>query len=246
MDTAVDKALIVVGSLVVATGGRPPAETAATTGLPKATTHRLLATLLRHGYVQQLANGDYALGMQIIALGAFAASTNDLASLGRPILDRLVLECGETVHLGVLQGDALLYIDRREPEDTAVRLATLPSPLTSLHASASGKVLLAFGPDSLREEVLGRPLARYTDGTIAEPDALDAELAQIRENGYAINREERYAGVIAVGVPVRNLGGRVVAALSAAGPIQRMDETKVEDVRILLTQAAAELSRGLR
>ncbi len=246
MDTAVDKALHVLGALEVVANGRSLAEVAAETGLPKATAHRLLATLVRNGFVRQLANGNYVLGLRLVALGTFAASHNDLTSLGRAVLDRLVVECGETVHLGVLQGDSLLYVDRREPENAAVRLATLPSPLTSLHASASGKLLLAFGPSSLVESVLDQDLPAYTRATITDGDALRAELEQIRSVDHAINRQERYDGVVAVGVPVRNQGGEVVAALSAAGPVHRVDDARLDELRGPLSAAARELGSALR
>lgn len=246
MDTAVDKALIVLGSLEVVKSGRTLAEISESVNMPKATVHRLLATLQRHGYVQQSANGRYALGMRLVSLGLFAATNSDLLSAGAPILDRLVLQCGETVHLGVLHGESLLYIDRREPEDAAVRLATLPSPLTSLHASACGKVLLAFGPPSLFDTVVRQGLVKNTKHTVTDPDDLRRQLEQIRAQGYAINNQERHEGVVAVGVPVRRMDGKVVAALSAAGPIQRVDEQKVADMCALLQKAADELALTVR
>jgi len=244
-DTAVDKALIVLDSLEKVRSGRSLADISAETGLPKPTVHRLLSILERHGYVQQLPSGRYALGMRVIALGQFAASESTLISVGRPILDRLVTACGETVHLGILQGESLLYIDRREPEDAAVRLAALPSPLTSLHASACGKVLLAFGPDELRRAVLSKELARYTEHTVTDPARLAAAIEDVRAAGYAVNEQERHIGVRAVAVPVRSRSGEPVAAISAAGPIQRVDEGHLQRMRALLLDAAAEMALSL-
>lgn len=245
MDTAIDKALAVLESLEAAGGRQSLAETTAATGLPKPTVYRILSTLERHSFVRKLPDKNYTFGARIIALGIFAASQNSLLIAARPLLDRLVGSCGETIHLGVLDGTALLYLDRREPVDTAVRLVTLPSPLTSLHASAAGKVLLAFGDDELLESVLAAGLVRYNARTIVDPDALAAELEKIREQGFAVNQEERHEGVRAVGVPVRNRVGTVVAALSAAGPIQRVNDEKLDQMHRLLAEAAAELSNGV-
>jgi IclR family acetate operon transcriptional repressor len=246
MDTAIDKALIILESLETGRGSSSLAAIAAGTGLPKPTVHRILTILERRGFVQQLESKEYSFGPKIIALGAFAGSKDPMLTVARPVLDRLVRACGETVHLGVLHEAQLLYLDRREPEDAAVRLATLPSPLTSLHASACGKVLLAFGDEALRASVLGTELVRYTAHTIADPDELRDELTRIAERGYAVSEQERNEGVRAVAVPVRNRAGTVVAGLSAAGPVQRMTDDKLEELRELLAAAAAELPVGVR
>jgi DNA-binding IclR family transcriptional regulator len=245
MDTAVDKALIVLDSLERNRHGRPLVDIAKETGLPKPTVHRLLATLERHGYVQQLPSGRYALGMRVVALGQFVASNNTLLSVSEPILDRLVKACGETVHLGILQGESLLYIDRREPEEAAVRLAALPSPLTSLHASASGKVLLAFSSAELTQKVLSGELARYTPHTITDAAQLRDELDAIRAAGYAVNEQERFIGVRAIGMPVRNSRGKIVGAVSAAGPVQRVDPDKLLKLQMYLAEAAKEFATSL-
>jgi DNA-binding IclR family transcriptional regulator len=245
LDTAIDKAIAVLECLEAAAGSQSLAEITATTGLPKPTVHRILSTLERHAFVRKLPDRNYAFGTRIIALGIFAASQNSLVTAARPLLDRLVVSCGETVHLGVLEGTALLYLDRREPVDAAVRLATLPSPLTSLHASAAGKVLLAYGDSELQEAVLAAGLVRYNARTIVDADVLAAELETIRARGFAVNEEERNEGVRAIGVPVRNRAGAVVAALSAAGPVQRVDDEKLHQMQGLLAAAAAELSMAV-
>lgn len=245
VETMVDKALRILDLLESGGGQMPLTAIAARTDLPKPTVHRLLTTLAAHGYVQRLEAGIYALGPRVIALGQFAAANNDVLTIGRPIVRQLVATCGETVHLGILQGESLLYIDRGEPQDEAVRLAALPSPLTSLHASASGKVLLAFADRSLQDHVLAAGLPSYTRHTVTDPDQLRVELEKIRQDGYAINEQERFEGVRAVSVPVRSRGGRIVAALSAAGPVQRVDEEKVIRLRDALLAAADEFGRSL-
>jgi DNA-binding IclR family transcriptional regulator len=245
MDTAIDKALLILEALETGRGSSSLATIAAGTELPKPTVHRILAILERRGFVRQLASKEYALGPKIIALGAFAGSKDAMLTVARPVLDRL-LACGETIHLGVLHESQLLYLDRREPEDAAVRLATMPSPLGSLHASACGKVLLSFGDEALLRSVLATELVRYTAHTIVDPDELREELRGIAEQGYAVSEQERNEGVRAVAVPVRNRAGTVVAGLSAAGPVQRMSDEKVAELRVQLGRAAEELTVGVR
>ncbi|GGP13337.1 IclR family transcriptional regulator [Nonomuraea glycinis] len=246
MDTAIDKALVILESLETGRGNRSLASIAAATGLPKSTVHRILAILERRAYVQQDAFKDYSLGPKIIALGAFAGERSPLVSAAGPLLDRLVRDWGETVHLGILVEDSLLYVDRREPQDIAVRLVAAPSPLSQPHASAGGKVLLAFGDERLLDTVIAGGLTRYTAATIVDPDRLKAELARVRESGYATSEQERNEGVRAVAVPVRNRSGAVVATISAAGPTQRMTDEKLHSLRVALAQAAATLSPALR
>ncbi len=243
MSAAVDKALGILDLLESArSGGTSLAEIADAANLPKPTAHRLLASLEARGYVHHAEAGRYTLGPRLISLGQVAAAGSTLQSLARPVLDRLVEVCGETVHLGVLHGDVLMYIDRREPQDVAVRLATLPSPMSTLHASASGKVLLAFADPASVEQVISAGLPRYTETTLSDADALRRELGRVRAQGYAINEQERFVGVRAVAVPVHRRDGTVAAALSAAGPIQRVDEAALERLRDHLLAAATRLT----
>src|SRR5690606_32775895 len=129
--------------------------------------------------------------------------------------------------------------------DVAVRLAALPSPLSSLHASASGKVLLAFAEPEFVDRVLAGPLPGHTPGTVVDAKGLRAQLDIVREPGDATNEQERLVGVRAVAVPVRRRSGEVVAALSVAGPIQRVDDAELDRLRGVLEQSAQEFSGTL-
>lgn len=240
--TAVQKALAILDVLEAGpVGGMPLSEIASTAKLPRPTAHRLLAELEVHGHVKRVDAGRYALGPRLISLGNMASANSSLNMVSGPVLDRLVEECGETIHVGVLQGDLMLYVDRREPT-TAVRLATLPSPLSSLHASACGKILLAYADEELAQRVLKKPLPTYTATTVSDPDMLRREFEAIRESGYAINNQERFTGVRAVGVPVRRRNGTVIAAISIAGPVHRITDDRIPLLRAQLGRAANELT----
>jgi DNA-binding IclR family transcriptional regulator len=244
-DTSIDKALTILEALETNTGSRSLAAVVAATGIPKPTAHRTLAILEHRGYVRQEADRSYMLGPKVISLGRFAGDSDALITVSQPILDRLVATCRETIHLGVLVDGQLLYIDRREPKDAAVRLSTLPSPLTSLSSSAAGKVLLAFGDSSLLKEVLRRGLPQLTSKSIVDPSKLRAQLKKIAADGYAVNEQERFDGVRAVAVPVRDSRGHVVAALSVAGPVQRLDDERLVELRNALLVESVALSKAL-
>ncbi|MEV0610670.1 IclR family transcriptional regulator [Polymorphospora rubra] len=236
------KALSLLEALENERGSASLGEVARTAGVTKPTAHRMLALLEERGYVRRLPNREYALGPRLITLGDYARGRNTLVTVAGPVLDRLVRQCGETVHLGVVSGRSLLFVERREPADEAVRLAVLPSSLTSLHASAAGKVLLAFGPDTLLEQVIEKGLSRYTAHTITSSDELRAELRQVCAQGYALNEQERNEGIRAVAVPVLTADGRCAAALSAAGPIRRLTADGLDRARTLLARGAAEIA----
>ncbi|MEV0733202.1 IclR family transcriptional regulator [Polymorphospora sp. NPDC050346] len=240
--TSLGKALSILEALENERGSASLGEVARATGVTKPTAHRMLALLEERGYVRRLPNRDYALGPRLIALGDHARRRNSLVTVAGPVLDRLVTQCNETIHLGVVSGRSLLYVDRREPADDAVRLGVLPAPLTSLHASAAGKVLLAFGPDALLEQVIDSGLPRYTAHTITSSDELRAELRQVSAQGYALNEQERNEGIRAVAVPVLTADGRCPAALSAAGPIWRLTLDGLDRARTLLARGAAEIA----
>lgn len=243
--TATEKALFVLESLETTNGIRTLADIADFTGLPKPTVHRILSTLERRGYVRQLPSREYSLGPKVIALGVFAAGKDPLLSIANPVLDKLVMVAQETLQLGVLQGTEMLYVARREPEGAAVRLAAQPAPLAALHASAGGKVLLAFGGKNLLDSVVQAGLPALGPNTITDRVALEAHLQEVRLQNFAVSREERHEGVVAVAVPVRNRRGQVAATVTAAGPLQRMTDERIADLRSQLVVAAEDIGGGI-
>jgi IclR family acetate operon transcriptional repressor len=242
MDTAIDKALVILETLSGGRSGRALAEIATETGLPKTTVHRLLSIMQHRGFVDRSEAGGYLVGRKVISLGLAAAEKDSLVLAARPVLGTLVEQTQETVQLGLLQGNQVLYIDRREPADATVRLARTPALLAELHTSAMGKAILAFGREETVEAFLAAPLSRYTDQTVTDPGKLREELEQIRQAGVARADRERYDGVVALGAPVLDAEGYAFAAVSVAGPAHRMDEAKCRLISEALPPAAAELT----
>lgn len=188
------------------------AEIARRCGLPKSTAHRVLSMLLETGAVEQ-AEGGYRLGLRMFSLGALPPEA-ELREAAMVHLEWLHRVAGQTLHLAVLRGGDVVYLEKlvsRQRVDTPAAIGDrLPATCTAV-----GKALLAFSGEQAEAAVLVEPLPRLTAKSVASGDALRGQLAAIRERGYATDREESTGGLACVAVPV-TAGGRAVAAISVA------------------------------
>ena len=230
---SVDRALDVLEALADCDGAAGLSEIAARTGLPYGTIHRLLRTLLDRGYVRQEADRRYALGGALVRLGG--AAERLVGSWARPYLEQVAALSGETANLAVLEGDFVVYVaqaasQRRLRMFTEVGRRVLP------HSTAVGKVLLAYRPDAAA--VLTRTgLPRRTPHTITSLEAMLAELAAVRERGYALDLGEEELGVHCLAVPVFD-GDGVIASMSVSGPAERIDALPREELAADLRRIA--------
>jgi len=216
---------------------RSLADLAAEHGLTRTTTHRLLAALESEGLVARSADsGAYRLGPATLALGVEALHSHGLRNRVRPLLERLALATGETATFEVLHDGMVLIVDE-VPGPHVLSSAGHVGTRWPLHATSTGKVLLAFQGAAPRE--LRRPLAAFTRTTITDPDTLERELARVRDRGYATVIGELEEGFNAVAVPVRDAFGEVAGALSLGGSNARLGRRE-------LTQLAASLQDALR
>jgi DNA-binding IclR family transcriptional regulator len=192
-------------------------------GLKKATTHRLLASLLRRGIVaQDRETRRYRLGMKLWELGQLAISQVDWVERVKPYLQGLTDSSGETTHLAVLSDGQALYVEKVE-SSRSLRMPSQVGRRLPVHCTGVGKALVAFLPEEVLEGLLTRRgLAGMTPNTITDMDALQRELARVRERGYAVDNEEIEEGLRCIAAPVRDHTGHVVAAVSIAGPSSRL------------------------
>ncbi|MEU3980895.1 IclR family transcriptional regulator [Streptomyces sp. NPDC026672] len=220
---AVDHAVDVLQAIARASHPVGVSDLARRTGLSKASVHHLLATLeSRRLVMRDEETARYRLGWGLYELGTGVVRDVDLSRVARPFLDKLAVQTGESVLLGILDDDSVLYLDRGEPP-AGLRMVANAGRRGPLHATASGKALLAFAADpELVERVLSEPQHRYTKTTIVEPARLRQELAQVRQQGYATCWQEREVGLCSLAVTLRDYTGAVVGALTVAGPATRL------------------------
>jgi DNA-binding IclR family transcriptional regulator len=213
---------------------------ARTCGLNRATAWRLLKTLQARGLVSvDDATGRYAIGLTTMELGN-AAGPDALIAAAHPILERTCRRTGETASLAVPGMGGLTYVDEVTP--TAVLTASWFGRSVPLHATSTGKALLAFLPADHVQRVLNGPLTRYTDTTITDPGALAAELAATRARGYGECAGELESSLYGVSAPVLDRNGRPLAVLSIWGPRDRVPPARFAELGAEVVAAAADVT----
>jgi DNA-binding IclR family transcriptional regulator len=216
-------------------------------GVHKSTAFRLLGALENHGMVEQTEErGKYQLGFGLVRLAGAVSSRMDLTRLVRPVLAQLATDVGETVNLAVLREHYVVNLDQALGP-ASVTTHNWVGELTPLHATSSGKVLLAHVDPEQQHQLLTAAGGRvmFNGRTITDPDALDREIGKVLEQGYAVAIGEYEAGLNAIAVPVRGPDGSVLAALSASGPSYRFTPERIEELASRMRDAGREASRRL-
>ncbi|ANZ34827.1 IclR family transcriptional regulator [Lentzea guizhouensis] len=240
---SVDRAISVLEML--AQGEAGITEIAGELGVHKSTVSRLVSVLEARGLVEQLGErGKYAIGFGVVRLAGAATGRMDLTKLGQPVCQSLADSFGETVNIAVHDAGVAINITQARGS-AAVSAVNWIGQRTPLHATSSGKVLLAFLPDAERKRLVSLPLDAYTEKTVVDGTRLLAELETVAEQGFAACFEELELGLHAVAVPVRGHRGEVVAAMSASGPSYRLSRQRVEEIVPAMSTAAADLSAQL-
>lgn len=214
-------------------------------GVHKSTASRLLAALEARGLVEQVSErGRYRLGFGLVRLAGATAARLDLVELSRPVARRLAAQLGETVNVARLEDGAAVNLDQVLGSAT-VTTQNWVGQRTPLHATSSGKVLLAHADAAERERLLAGPLERFTPATLTDRPALEAELARVVRDGWASTREELEVGLNAVAAPVRGRDGAVVAAVSVSGPSYRLGPERFGEAAAAVVAAGDEIGRLL-
>jgi IclR family pca regulon transcriptional regulator len=211
------------------------------TGIPRAAVRRVLYTLSRLGYVGSEDGRHYALQPRLLSLGHAYLSSTPLVAAVQPYLDRVSETVDESCSLATLEGDDILYLARSVTSRIISITLNVGSRLPA-YCTSIGQVLLAERPPSELDAYLARVrITRFTDRTPASASALDALLAQVRENGYALAVEQMEIGVMSVAVPIRNITGRTVAGINVIAQTGRgsPDDLVVQCLPHLKAAAAA-------
>lgn len=220
-------------------------EIAERAGLPRMTAYRMIRTMESAGYlVRDPVTSRYHLGPALLATTYLSESYSDLVKIARPYLEELTARTGESATLAVeVDGVAVsvYMVDTPRPLKREVAVGRIIGDT----ANANGKIFAAFKSKQERAELLALPRTRLTPSTITEPDELETELERVRREGIAYDNEERNPGTCAVGAPVRDQLGKVIAAVSLVVPTGRFQPAERQRYAEAVKETAAELSAFL-
>jgi DNA-binding IclR family transcriptional regulator len=200
------------------------AQVVARTGLPRSSAHRILEQLVK---VRWLAREDhhYHLGLGMLELGSLAGHQNELRGAATVALHELAHRTGMVVHLAVLDGAEIIYLDKVGGR-FGVRVPSRIGGRAPAHCTGAGKAMLAFADDGVLRAVAAGPLPTPTAASIRTERALRAELGRVRDRGVAFDREESARGLACVAVPV-GPPGSPCAAVSVCGPVARVNSEQL-------------------
>ncbi|MEW6661137.1 MAG: IclR family transcriptional regulator [Bacillota bacterium] len=221
------------------------AEVARLSGMPKPTVYRLLSTLETSGFISRTIDRRYKLGLKLLELGNLVAEQLELRSIALPHMQRLRDILQMTVQLLVRDGIEAVYIEKVETTHP-VRLYTRMGRRALLHAGACPRALLAFLPDKERESLIVKiPLKSYTQITISSPDELRLRISREISQGYTVSLGELVEGTAAVGMPIRNFTGQVVASLSVAGSLVQFPAERIPAIATEVKRTVDAISQEL-
>ena len=227
-------------------GEKSVSELAKRTNLRKSNVHRVLATLVYLGYVEQdPVTYRYQPSLKTFEIGCAIINRNQLLSIVSSFLKKLGEQFGETNNLAVLDKGEVIYIAKAESSEI-LRMDIKVGSRAPAYCTALGKVLLADLDESdIKQFPKGQKFFPYTRRTITSFEELKRNLTKIRDQGYAIDDEELFEGVRCIAAPIRNRDGKAIAAISIAGPSIRMNHHRLTQLREPVINTAVEISKKL-
>jgi IclR family KDG regulon transcriptional repressor len=239
---AVERAMQILSAFDGEHADRGVSEIAQATGLHKATTHRIMMTLLNGGFLERAHDGErFRLGICVVELGLGALRGLDLRRAAFPYMQQLVERFDETCDLGIFDRGMVLYVEVVHSKHSLTIAARVGRRLPA-YCTASGRVFLAFLPPEVVEPILSEPLMPCTEKTTTSLAQLREELEATRQRGYALDDEEFEEGIRAVSAPIRDIDGNVIAALSMPGPTHRMPPQRMREIVDALVEACNAIS----
>ena len=228
----------------LAGAGRPlrASEIRELTGLPMTTVARLLRTLLAEDLLRR-EGPHYSIGLRVTAWAHAASAGSDLIACAEPLISELRDSSGETAGLYISQGPNRVCVLLKE-SGQPIAYRSMPGQVRPMHGGAAGRIFMAFDP-SARQAVLDAGLPAHTSKTITDPEGLEAQLEQVRRQGWAFVAGERELGLNTVAAPVFDPAGHLVAAVAVSGPSFRMTRQQTGRLADLVTGCAEEISRAI-
>ena len=215
-------------------------------GLPVSTVHRMVSTLEARGFARQENDvGRWTIGVGAYNVGQAFVRIRKIDILGRDAMRTLMEATGETVNLGVLEGDEVVFLAQIESEQP-IRVALRPGRRAPAYASGIGKAIMATGDvDHHLARLAGQRLRRLTDTTITDRRALAREFAAITARGWALDNEEQTAGMRCIAAPIFDESGVPIAGISISGPTVRMTDTALDGLAAKTVAAADTVTRAI-
>jgi IclR family KDG regulon transcriptional repressor len=214
-------------------------------GISRSAAQRLVARLAQRGFLwQDPDTRQYRLGLRLLELGGLVLTHSEVLSVAEPLLRALVRANGETVHLAWLDDLQVLCLAKLESSQS-IRMRSRVGRFSPLYCTSAGKAVLAFQSQEAVEQVIARGLRRYGPNTIVDPDELRRQLAKIRVQGFALDTEELEVGLNCVAAPLRDDSGTVFAAVSIAGPAQRMPARRMRELVGSLQETVERIGNAL-
>ncbi len=240
---ALDRALAVLTS-VASNDGATLSDLSREMDVPTATTHRILTTLQKHGFVSlDDARQEWRVGIEAYRTGAAFLKGNSVLEIGQSYMRKLMRNTGETANLAVPDGVHVVFVGQVEAANP-IRAFFPPGTRTSMHASGTGKAILAAMSDQALDRVLSElVLEGYTPHTRASRDALLRDLDSIRGRGWSHDHEERHFGMACIGSAIFDAQGVPHAGISVSGPSSRFSEDRLEDLGAQVAQAARDITQ---
>jgi DNA-binding IclR family transcriptional regulator len=217
-------------------------------GLAKSTVHRLAVTLAAEGFLEQNPDtGRYRLGLSLFTLGALARRRMDVSNVSRPLLGVLRDKFQEAATLAILSGESVMFLHNLE-SGQAIGIRSHIGDLKPAFCTAEGRVILAFSPPAVVTEVVKQGMSPRTAKTLTDAASLKRALDEVRVSGYAIDDEESEEGMRCVAAPVRDISGKVIAAVGLAGPTQRLTKKELRAMapEVVATGEAVSFRLGWR
>jgi DNA-binding IclR family transcriptional regulator len=243
MSQTVERAIGILELL--STGPKRPADVAAELGVHRTTALRLMQDLVNGGLARRTEDGAFVVGYRLVGLAHAVSEQFDLRDITHPRIQELAAALKVTVHIGVIDGDRIVYADKAESFG-AVRLYSEIGRSVRLHASGVGKALLAWAADEDRERLLATcAFERFTPATVVGAAAFAEHLREIRERGFATDDGEYEGFVNCVAVPIRNAAGGVTSALSVTAVKEQFGLDVLTEQLPLIRETTAAISQDL-
>jgi len=243
-EMTIDKAFEILDIFVKRPGEYGIVELANLTHLTVSTTHRIVAILLKRGFLfQKEKRGKYSLGYKFLEYSASVKKSVKIRDIVLPYLEKLALEVGESVNMAILDRDSAIYIDHIESNKT-LRTFTAEGNRVPLHCTGVGKIFLSNMSDNEIKTTV-KTLPGFTETTITTYRNLKRELKSVREQGIAFDNGEMEKGVRCLAAAVHDWDGKVIAAISVSGPESRLNDTQMKKIQPKVIKCSEQISRAM-